>query len=341
MEVNLISDTVTKPSSGMLRQMFDAEVGDDVFGQDPTVNALERKVAAMFGHEAALYCPSGTMTNQIAIRMHTQALDEIICDETSHIYLYELGGYSFNSGVSIQIVPGTNGIMTPDQIAKAIRPVADWYPRSRLVSIENSCNRAGGNYYTIDDIKPIRALCQSRDIRLHLDGARLFNVLVETGEQPQQYGELFDSISLCLSKGLGAPMGSVLSGSATTIKYARKVRKVLGGAMRQVGYMAAAGIYALDNNVELLKLDNKRAKDIGDFLENLDYVSEVLPVKTNIVIFKLTEAFEPSDFLSRLQSLGILAVPMSHDTVRFVFHLDINEEMIVKLKSVLHDLEKA
>ncbi len=322
----------------MLKQMFEAEVGDDVFGQDPTINALEQKVADLFGHEAALFCPSGTMTNQIAIRIHTQALDEIICDESSHIYLYELGGYSFNSGVSIQVVRGENGKMTADQILGVIRPEADWYPNSRLVIVENSCNRAGGTYYTVDEIMPIHRLCDERQLALHLDGARLFNVLVETGESPKEYGKIFDTISLCLSKGLGAPVGSVLSGPATLIKRARKVRKVLGGGMRQAGYLAAAGIYALDHNIERLKTDNARAKDIGEFLSTKAFVREVLPVMTNIVIFKLTDAHNPLDFIEILKSKGILAAPMSHDTVRFVFHLDVTEGMIEHLRKVLDQI---
>jgi len=323
----------------MLKCMFEAEVGDDVFAEDPTINALEKKVAELFGHESALFCPSGTMTNQIAIRVHTQPLDEIICDETSHIYLYELGGYSFNSGVSIQVVRGENGKMKADQVKDVIRPEADWYPTSKLVIIENSCNRAGGNFYTLDEIKPIRAICDAHEMALHLDGARLFNVLVETGESPKQYGDIFNTISLCLSKGLGAPVGSVLSGAASLIKQARKVRKVLGGGMRQAGYLAAAGIYALDHNIERLKIDNDRAKDIGTFLSQKSYVSEVLPVMTNIVIFKLTDAYTPSKFIEILKSRGIIAAPMSHDTVRFVFHLDVTEEMIEQLKEVLDDMQ--
>jgi threonine aldolase len=338
MEVNLISDTITKPTSAMLKRMFEAEVGDDVFGKDPTINALEQKVANMFGHDAAVFCPSGTMTNQIAIRIHTQALDEIICDETSHVYLYELGGYSFNSGVSIQIVRGDNGKMTAEQVKDVIRPEADWYPRSKLVIIENSCNRAGGNYYTIDDIMPIRAVCDQHQMSLHLDGARLFNVLVETGESPRQYGEIFDTISLCLSKGLGAPVGSVLSGPAKLIGQARKVRKVLGGGMRQAGYLAAAGIYALEHHIDRLKIDNARASDTGSYLRQKSYVNEVLPVKTNIVIFKLTDAYSTTDFIEILKSKGILAAPMSHDTVRFVFHLDVTGDMIVRLREVLGSL---
>jgi threonine aldolase len=335
MEVNLISDTITKPTAEMLKRMFEAEVGDDVFGDDPTINKLEQKVADMFGHEAALFCPSGTMTNQIAIRVHTQALDELICDESSHIYLYELGGYSANSGVSIKIVRGEGGKMTADQVAEAIRPEADWYPNSRLVVIENSLNRAGGNYYTIDEIIPIRKVCDQNEMSLHLDGARLLNVLVETGETTEEYGNIFDTISLCLSKGLGAPVGSVLSGSAAIIKKARKVRKLMGGGMRQAGYLAAAGIYALDNHVARLKIDNDRAAEIGKYLIQKSFVSEVLPVKTNIVIFKLTDRYTPAEMIDALKSRGIFAAPMSHDTVRFVFHLDITEEMMGRLREVL------
>lgn len=337
-EVNLISDTVTKPTPEMLKAMMTAEVGDDVFRQDPTVNALEKKVAELFGHEAALFCPSGTMTNQIAIRIHTQPLDEVICDETSHIYLYELGGYSVNSGVSITVTRGDGGKLTPELVKGAVRPQADWYPNSRLVVIENTLNRAGGNYYTLDEITPIREVCNHHGMALHLDGARLFNALAETGEDPPAYGAAFDTISLCLSKGLGAPVGSVLSGPSELIAKARKVRKVMGGGMRQAGYLAAAGIYALDHHIERLKIDNDRAKEIGDLLAQQSYVSEVLPVKTNICIFKLAGGKTPDQFLQKLKSKGILAAPMSHDTVRFVFHLDITEKMMDYLRETLTSL---
>lgn len=338
MEINLISDTVTRPTEGMMKAMWSADVGDDVFRQDPAVNALEAKVASMFNHEAALFCPSGTMTNQIAIRIHTQPLDEIICDETAHIYLYELGGYAFNSGVGIQIVRGKNGIMQADQIRQVIRPKADWYPTSKLVTLENSCNRAGGGYYTLDDIAPIRQLCDEHGMALHLDGARLFNVLVETEETTQAYGEMFDTISICLSKGLGAPVGSLLTGPADLINRARKVRKVMGGGMRQAGYLAAAGIYALDNHVELLRKDNARAKEIGSLLSTLPGVAEVLPVYTNIVIFKLASGKLPIELIEELKSHGVLAAPMSHDTVRFVFHLDVTEEMFSLVKKIAGEL---
>lgn len=338
MIVNLISDTVTKPTRGMLDAMMRAEVGDDVFRHDPTVNALEEKVANLFGHESALFCPSGTMTNQIAVNVHTRHLDEIICDKTSHVYLYELGGYSFNSGVSIALVDGEDGLMSASQIEVAIRPKADWYPESRLVVIENSCNRAGGTYYTLNDIAPIKQLCDRRGLRMHLDGARLFNVLVETGESARDYGKMFDTVSICLSKGLGAPVGSLLTGSVEFIDRARKVRKVLGGGMRQAGFLAAAGIYALDHQVDRLRQDNERAKEIGQLLAAQSYVKSVLPVKTNIVIFTLADGIDQEGFLGKLQATGILAAPMSNDTVRFVFHLDISDEMMDYLREVLPGL---
>ena len=277
-KINLISDTITKPSKDMLAFMMQAEVGDDVFGQDPTVNELERKLAEMFNMQAGLFCPSGTMTNQIAIKVHTNALDELICEKTSHVYQYETGGYSYNSRVAINLIDGENGKLKPQQIQHAIKPDYDWLPKSTLVTIENSCNKGGGSYYSLDEMKAIASTCKQNDLRYHLDGARLFNVLVETNDKPQDIGPLFDSISICLSKGLGAPVGSVLLGDSATIKRARKFRKVMGGGMRQAGYLAAAGIYALDNNVSQLKKDNLHAAQIGDQLKQLDFVTHVKPV---------------------------------------------------------------
>jgi threonine aldolase len=333
--INLISDTVTKPTPGMLEAMMSAEVGDDVFGQDPTVRALEGKVAAMVGHDCGLFCPSGTMTNQIALKLHTQPLDEVICDMTSHIYLYELGGYGFNSGTHINVLDGANGKITAEQITAAIKPAKDWYPTSRLVSIENSCNRAGGTYYSIAEIESIRTACLAHELVMHLDGARLFNVLVETGESARDYGKLFDSVSICLSKGLGAPVGSVLTCSSDKITYARKIRKVLGGGMRQAGFLAAAGIYALDHHVDRLKIDNQRAQSIGKILDKQSYVSEVLPGGTNIVIFRLAGGKSVDAFIASLEQAGVLAAPMSADTVRFVFHMDVTEEMMERLTEIL------
>ena len=338
MQVNLISDTITKPTPAMLEAMMKAEVGDDVFGEDPTANALEQKVATLFGKEAALFCPSGTMANQIAINVHTDRGDEVICDKTSHIYLYEAGGFAVNSGVSIALVEGQNGVMTAGQVEKAVRSTADWYPTSSLVVIENSCNRAGGSYYTLGDIHPIRKVCDHHNMKLHLDGARLFNVLVETGESPASYGEVFDSISICLSKGLGAPVGSMLIGSTGFIAKARKMRKMFGGGMRQVGYLAAAGIYALDHHVDRLKTDNERARRIGDILRSKPYIDSVLPVHTNIVVFTVADGIDPDAFLRELENRGVLGVPMSRTALRFVFHLDITEAMMQHLEQVLDDV---
>ena len=338
--INLMSDTVTLPSLEMKQFMMDAEVGDDVFGQDPTINLLEEKAAKMFGKESALFCPSGTMTNQIAIKTHTQPLDELICDEYSHVYQYETGGYAYNSGVAIKLLKGQNGKITADQIKDAINPDYDWLPKSTLVVLENSCNKGGGSYYTLNEIEPIAKLCEESNLALHLDGARLFNVLVETEEGSEEVGKLFNSISICLSKGLGAPIGSLLIGDKAFIKQARRYRKVMGGGMRQAGIIAAAGIYALDNNVSRLKEDNDNAKKIASTLNQMSYVEDVRPVKTNILIFDLSSRYSPSDFLDILSSKGILAVQFGPKTIRFVTHLDISDQMINKVCEVLDELDK-
>ena len=339
MHIDLISDTVTRPSPGMLKAMMSASVGDDVFHEDPTVNELEAKVAALFGHEKALFCPSGTMTNQIAVKIHTQDLDEVIMDATSHIYLFELGGYAFNSRVAIHLVNSEDGRLKADDVYKAIKPKVDWMPNSKLVIIENSINRAGGNYYTLEDIKPIQAICKEKGLRLHLDGARLFNVLVETGESTLQYGKLFDTISICLSKGLGAPVGSCLIGSSELIAKARKIRKVMGGGMRQAGFLASAGIYALDHNISRLKEDNDRAKQIGHCLSQLSYIKEVKPVKTNIVIFSVKPPMTSDELIKVLAKNQIRAVTIGPGAIRFVTHLDFNEAMCDEVLRVLKELE--
>lgn len=328
MNVNLISDTITKPTPEMLEAMFQAEVGDDVFRQDPTVNKLEEKAAELFGKEAALYCPSGTMTNQIAIKVHTQPLDEVICDHYSHIFLYETGGYAFHSGVAVNLLPGTNGKITAEQIEGAIKPDFDWLPRTSLVVLENTSNKGGGSIYRLEEIEAIHQLCQERGLRLHLDGARLFNALVETGDTPAQIGAQFDSLSICLSKGLGAPVGSLLLGEGEFIRQARRVRKVMGGGMRQAGYLAAAGIYALDHHVERLKIDNDRAKLVGAVLEKQPYVAGVRPVESNIILFDLAPPQDAAGFLKKLENVGITASPFGTQTIRFVLHLDITEEML-------------
>ncbi len=322
----------------MLDAMMTAEVGDDVFGQDPTTTALEEKMAVMFGHEAALFCPSGTMTNQIAIKAQTQPLDEILCDELSHIYRYELGGYGFHSGVAIHVMRGNNGVISADLVHQAVKPKADWNPTSKLLCIENSVNMGGGNYYTLAQLAPIAEAAKSHHLKMHLDGARLFNVLAETGESTLAYGQLFDSVSICLSKGLGAPVGSVLTGKREMIDYARRVRKVMGGGMRQCGYLAAAGIYALDHHVDRLKLDHEKARICGDKLQNLSWIKHLHQVYTNIVLFKVADHLDAHTVVSQLASHNILCAPVNDRIVRWVFHLDIDDEMAAYVAEVSADL---
>ena len=327
MIIDLRSDTLTRPSKGMREAMFSAPVGDDVFGEDPTVNALEEKIAKLFGMEAALFCPSGTMTNQIAIRLHTRIQTEVICHKYSHIYLYEGGGIMSNSLASVKLLDGDLGKITAAQIAASINPDDVHAPETTMVSLENTMNKGGGSVYTLDEIKPIRALCQEKGLKLHLDGARLFNALVETGERPADWGAHFDTISICLSKGLGCPVGSVLLGSSSDIKRARKVRKSFGGGMRQAGFLAAAGIYALDHQVDRLKEDHARARKLGKMLLDLPVVSEVLPVATNIVIARL-EGISPEEFMARLAQKDIKSVKFGADLVRFVTHHDFDDTQL-------------
>lgn len=335
MVIDLRSDTVTKPTKGMLDAMFSAQVGDDVFNEDPTVLQLEEKGAKLFGKEAALFCPSGTMTNQIAIKCHTQPGDELICDVNSHIYNYEGGGISFNSGVQARLVQGDRGRLNAKQIEEHINGDFDWLTRTALVSLENTVNRAGGSYYTINEIKPIKQLCASKQLPLHLDGARVFNALAETKETTLQIGEQFNSISICLSKGLGAPVGSLLLGDKTLIKKARRIRKVFGGGMRQAGYLAAAGIYALDNHINRLKEDHQRAKQIESSLKQLPYIDSILPVDTNIVIFNLNEKISGVAFEEKLKQHQIKIAAFGKQTIRFVTHLDFTDDMLNKVIEVL------
>ncbi len=336
--IDLRSDTVTKPGKEMLEAMMTAQVGDDVFKEDPTINALENKAASMFGMEAALFCASGTMTNQIAINVHTRPGDEVICDKLAHIYLYEGGSIARISGSSVNLLSGDRGRFTAEDVRAAINPDDIHRANTSLVEVENTMNKGGGAYWDINEIKKISSLCRDKNLAFHMDGARIFNALTETGESPEDYGKLFDSISICLSKGLGAPVGSLLLGRKDFIKKALRVRKALGGGMRQAGYLAAAGIYALDNNVELLKEDHRRAKEMGKVIEALPYVDELYPVQTNILIFKLSEKIKDTDFLAKLNEKNIRAVIFGPQTIRFVTHLDFTdsmmEEVIAALKSI-------
>lgn len=333
--INLLSDTVTKPTPGMLRAMMAAEVGDDVFREDPTVNALEAKCADLFGHEAGLFCPSGTMTNQIALKVHTRPLDEVICDEMSHIFQYEVGGYAFNSGIGVNLIRTPYGILSADLVEAAVRPPYDWLPRSTLVVIENTCNKGGGGAYPLETIREIHAVCRTKRLALHLDGARIFNALVAKGGKPADIGAEVDSISICLSKGLGAPVGSVLTGSRDFISEARRVRKAMGGGMRQAGYLAAAGIYALDNHVERLAEDHTHARHLADTLAELPWVENIRPVETNIVIFDLKIPITPTILLEYLMKNGVKASAFGPQTIRMVTHLDVTADMIGQATAIL------
>ncbi len=333
--IDLRSDTVTRPTPEMLEAMVSAKVGDDVFGDDPTVKKLESKIAQMFGMDAALFTPSGTMANQIGINVHVQHGDEVICDETSHIYNFEGGGIAFNSGASVRLIKGDRGRITAEQVLACINPDNEHYARTKLVSIENTANKGGGSCYDIKEIEKISQLCQEQQLGFHLDGARLFNALTETGDSPEEYGVLFDSISICLSKGLGAPVGSVLMGNTAFIHKARRVRKKFGGGMRQAGYLAAAGIFALDHNISRLRDDHDRAKEIGKVMKNCSFVEELMPIETNIIIFKLNEKYTDKQFLQLLEEKGVAAVGFGPQTIRFVTHLDFNGEMMVETIKVL------
>lgn len=341
MPIDLISDTVTRPTPGMLKAMWSAEVGDDVFDEDASAHALQLHAAELFGHEAALFMPSGVMSNQIAIKAHTEPMDELICEETSHVYRYENGGYAFHSQIAVQTIPGDHGRLTVEQVAAAIRPAADWLPRSRLVVLENTCNAAGGSYYTLDRVRPIRALCRERGLRLHLDGARVFNALLASGEAPRDWGAEFDSLSICLSKGLGAPVGSLLLGSREFIAKARRLRKGFGGGMRQIGFLCAAGLYALQHHVERLADDHEHARMLAAELAQAPYVASLRPVATNIVIFDLAGDWTAATFLARLAQQDIRGSAFGPRTVRFVTHLDVDRAMTEQVCAVLRGIGAA
>ncbi len=334
--IDLRSDTLTKPTKEMLEIMFNAEVGDDVFGDDPNVNLLEAKVAEMFGMEAALFCPTGTMTNQLAIRVHCSPGDEVICDKSSHIYLFEGGGIALNAFSSVKTIEGNRGRISAEQIEEVINNPNDIHqPVTRMVSLENTMNKGGGSIYDFAEILKIKNTCKQNGLILHLDGARLFNALVETKERPIEYGQAFDSISICLSKGLGCPIGSLLIGTKDLIKQSRRYRKVMGGGWRQAGYLAAAGIYALKNNIDRLKHDHQRAKAIGQILQKQDYVKNVYPIESNIIVFELPENILATKVVSDLGKKGVYGVTFGKHLVRFVTHLNFTDENLSDLEQVL------
>jgi threonine aldolase len=338
MLIDLISDTVTRPTPGMLNAMMNAKVGDDVFMSDPTVNELQEKVAQLFGMEDALFFPSGTMANQAAIKLHTQPGDKLICDKYAHVYNYEGGGAAFNSGVTCKLIDGERGMFTAIQLEEAVAGRSDIHvPFSSLVCIENTTNKGGGACWNFNELQKIEKVCRVNKLAYHLDGARLFNALVAKNETPKQYGELFDTISICLSKGLGAPIGSILVGSKIHIAKALRIRKLFGGAMRQAGFLAGAAIYALENHVERLAKDHLKAKEIGAILNNLDYVIKVESIETNIVIFYVKDEVGDQNFIQKMKDKKILLTPMGEGRIRIVTHLDYTDEMHEKLLKELRD----
>tara|TARA_R110002049_G_scaffold250774_3_gene425150 strand:+ start:8079 stop:9095 length:1017 start_codon:yes stop_codon:yes gene_type:complete len=338
MIIDLRSDTVTKPTKGMLEAMMQAKVGDDVFREDPTVNALEARIAKMFGKPTALFFPSGTMANQTALKLHTNPGDQVICDKYAHIYNYESGGASFNSGVSCKLIDENNGMFTAEHVIEAINPDAYYYSKTSLVEIENTANRRGGTCWDYNEILKIKTVCNNHKLGFHLDGARIWNALVAKNETAKQYGDVFDTISVCFSKGLGCPIGSVLVGDPEIMENAIRIRKIFGGNMRQAGYLAAAGLYALDNNIERLKEDHKKAKEIGIELAKLSIIKEVAPIETNIIIFELNKDVSEKAFVQKLTDKDIHIISMGSGKLRMVTHLDYTDTMHERLLKYLKGL---
>lgn len=339
MTIDLRSDTFTRPTPGMLQAMLQAETGDDVFGEDPSVNRLEAMMAGYFGKPAALYCPSGTMSNQIAIKAHTQPGDEVICSHLAHVYIYEGGGIAFNAGAQVRPLSGERGMIQAAAVAEAVNPDDVHKARTSLVCLENTANRGGGCCYDWEEVLKIKAVCQERQLNLHLDGARIFNALVATGQDPKAYGEIFDTISICLNKGMGCPMGSVLVGSELLIREARRIRKRLGGGLRQAGFMAATGIYALEHHVQRLEEDHHHAKQIAQALLKKSFIGHMPPVETNILLFEVIGPWSPQNFAAYLKKEGILALAVSPTQVRMVTHLDVTPEMVERTCEVIAQMQ--
>ena len=339
MIVDLRSDTVTVPSKGMLEFMMDSNVGDDVYGEDPTVNQLQNKVASIFGKDVGMFFPSGTMANQTAIKLHTNPGEQIICDKYSHIYNYEGGGASFNSGVSFNLINGERGMFNAKQAADSINP-KDFYhsPLSSLIAVENTTNKGGGACWNINELKQIKKIAKLNNLGMHLDGARIWNALIANVDNPLEIGKIFDTISVCLSKGLGCPIGSVLIGDKNIMNNALRIRKILGGGMRQAGYLANAGLYALDNNIERLSEDHKKAKEIGEVLKKSKFVKSVEKIETNIVIFQLQGDINEFSFIKKLNKLNIKLISMGSNKLRLVTHLNYtnnhHEYFISSIKSL-------
>lgn len=340
MEVNLISDTVTVPSEGMLKAMVEAKVGDDVFKQDPTVIQLEETVADMFGMDCAMFFPSGTMSNQTAVRLHTNSGEQLICDENTHIYNYEAGGASANSGVSCRLIQGDRGRINARQVQENINPKAFYHmPRTKLVCVENTSNKAGGSCYDFENLMDIYKVCQNNGLKYHLDGARLWNAMIETSASPKDYGKLFDTISLCFSKGLGCPVGSVLLFDKKDFEEVRRIRTLLGGNMRQSGYLAACALYALENHLDSLKDDHIKAKEIESVLDELVIVHQVQPVETNIIIFSLCKSIDQNLLIDELNKKGIKILDLGQDKIRLVTHRDYNDHQHEYFLSTLKEID--
>ena len=339
MIVDLRSDTVTVPTKGMLEFMMDSNVGDDVYGEDPTVNQLQDKVSSIFGKEVGMFFPSGTMANQTAIKLHTNPGEQVICDKYSHIYNYEGGGASFNSGVSFSLIDGERGMFNAKQAADSINP-KDFYhsPLSSLIAVENTTNKGGGACWNINELKQIKKIAKLNNLGMHLDGARIWNALIASGDNPLEIGKIFDTISVCLSKGLGCPIGSVLIGDKNIMNNALRIRKILGGGMRQAGYLANAGLYALDNNIERLSEDHKKAKEIGEVLMKSKFVKSVEKIETNIVVFQLKKDVNELSFIKKLNKLNIKLISMGSNKLRLVTHLNYtnnhHEYFISSIKSL-------
>ena len=339
MIIDLRSDTVTKPSPGMLDAMMHANVGDDVYGEDETINALESKIANMFGKSHAMFFPTGTMANQTALKLHTNPGDQVICDKYAHIYNYEGGGASFNSGISCNLLDGSRGRFTAQQVIEAINPPEFYHsPLTTLVEIENTTNKGGGACWDFQEILKVKQVCQDHNLGFHLDGARLWNALAEKNETTLQYGDAFDTISVCLSKGLGCPIGSVLVGDEHIMKNALRIRKILGGGMRQGGFLAAAGLYALENNIERLAEDHKKARELGAALGKSSFVKRVEPVETNIVIFELNEKYSENQFLELFSAKNIKLIGMGSNKLRLVTHLDYFDNQHDRVLEIISEL---
>lgn len=340
MIIDLRSDTVTKPTPAMLQAIVNAETGDDVYKEDPTVNELEKRIAEMFQMDEALFFPTGSMANQAAIKLHTQPGEQLICDKWAHVYNYEGGGVSFNSGVSCKLVDGDRGMITAAQVKANINP-PDFYhsPLTSLVCLENTTNKGGGACYNFSEILKIREVCDTHKLGLHLDGARLWNALVAKKETPADYGKVFDTISLCLSKGMGTPLGTVLVGKSKIMKGAMRVRKVLGGGMRQVGFMAAAGIYALDHHLDRLQEDHRNAQEIATHLKTLPYIHKVEPTETNIVIFYLQPSVTEIEFMQYLQANNVRISNMGEGKLRIVTHLDYIASQHIQFLNILNNFK--